>query len=218
MKFKNFNLKKIVTPIISKIPYERWSMDLIDMSVGNNHTYIFSLVDNFSGFLWTRKLLNRTGQTIINNLDNIVETNYPNISNGTYPRLLQIDNGGECSNALMTAFCNNNNIQQILSSSHHPSANGKVERKYREIRKNKSRFYKTNSNTWNVSMLRDYTKNINNQVNAKTKLRAIDLYSNGYTQQPVNLPNNPVLNNNSTQQELQDYNRNQIHNRAVLVI
>ena len=27
--------------------------------------------------------------------------------------------------------------------------------------------------------------------------------------------NNPVLNNNSTQQELQDYNRNQIHNRAV---
>ena len=51
-------------------------------------------------------------------------------------------------------------------------------------------------------MLRDYTKNINNQVNAKTKLRAIDLYSNRYTQQPVNLPNNPVLNNNSTQQEL----------------
>ena len=60
-----------------------------------------------------------------------------------------------------------------------------------------------------------YKKDINNQVNAKTKLRAIDLYSNGYTQQPVNLPNNPVLNNNSTQQELQDYNRNQIHNRAV---
>ena len=52
-------------------------------------------------------------------------------------------------------------------------------------------------------------------MNARTKLRAIDLYSNGYTQQPVNLPNNPVLNNNSTQQELQDYNRNQIHYRAV---
>ena len=37
----------------------------------------------------------------------------------------------------------------------------------------------------------------------------------GYTQRPFNLPNNPVLNNNSTQQQLQDYNRNQIHNRAV---
>ena len=56
------------------------------MSVGNNHTYIFSLVDNFSGFLWTRKLLNRTAQTFINNLNNIVATNYPNGSNGTYAR------------------------------------------------------------------------------------------------------------------------------------
>ena len=55
-------------------------------------------------------------------------------------------------------------------------------------------------------MLRGYKKNIHNQVNSKTKLRAIYLYSNGYTQQPVNLPNNQVLNNNSTQQELQDYN------------
>jgi transposase InsO family protein len=71
---------------------------------------------------WNRK-------NIINNLNNIVATNYQNGSNGTYQRLLQSDNGGEFSNALMTAFCNNNNIQQILSPSHHPSANGKVERK-----------------------------------------------------------------------------------------
>jgi hypothetical protein len=34
----------------------------------------------------------------------------------------------------MTAFCNNKNIQQILSSSHHPSANGKVENNW-DIRK-----------------------------------------------------------------------------------
>ena len=78
--------------------------------------------------------MNRTAQTIINNLNNIFDTNYPNGSNGTYPRLLQSDNGGQISNALMTDFCNNNNFQQILSSSHHPSANGKVERKNREIR------------------------------------------------------------------------------------
>ena len=96
----------------------------------------------------------------------------------------------------MTAFCNNNNVQQILSSSHHPSANGKEERKNREIRKKKKAgFLRQNYNNWNVLMLKDYTKHINNQVNAKIKLLAIDLYSNGYTQQPVNLPNNPVLNN-----------------------
>jgi len=42
-------LKKIVRPIISKTPNERWSMCLIDISVGNTHKYIFSVVDNFSG-------------------------------------------------------------------------------------------------------------------------------------------------------------------------
>jgi transposase InsO family protein len=103
--------------------------------------------------------LNRTAQTIIKNLDNIVETNYPNGSNGSYPRLLQSDNGGEFPNALMTVFCNNNNIQQILSSSHHPSANGIEERKNREIRKRiKAGFIRQNYNNWNASMLRDYTK------------------------------------------------------------
>lgn len=208
--------KKVVRPIISKTPNERWNMDLIDMSVGVIHRYILSVVDNFSGFLWTRRLLNRTAQTIVNTLQEIINANYPNGSNGTYPRLLQSDNGGEFSNALMTAFCNNNNIQQILSLSHHPSANGKVERKNREIRKKiKAGFIRQNANNWNATMLKDYTQNINNQVNAKTKLRAIDLYSVGYNQQPAGLPVNPVLNNNSTQQQMQDYKRNEIHNRAV---
>tara|TARA_R110000824_G_scaffold70899_3_gene181711 strand:+ start:1269 stop:2708 length:1440 start_codon:yes stop_codon:yes gene_type:complete len=208
--------KKVVRPIISKTPNERWNMDLIDMSIGVIHRYILSVVDNFSGFLWTRRLLNRTAQTIVNTLQEIINANYPNGSNGTYPRLLQSDNGGEFSNALMTAFCNNNNIQQILSLSHHPSANGKVERKNREIRKKiKAGFIRQNANNWNATMLKDYTKNINNQVNAKTKLRAIDLYSVGFNQQPAGLPVNPVLNNNSTQQQMQDYKRNEIHNRAV---
>ena len=162
-------------PILSKTPNERWSMDLIDMSVGASRRYILSVVDNFSGFLWTRKILNRTAQIIVNKLQEIVNSNYPNGSNGTYPRLLQSDNGGEFSNALMSAFCNNNNIQQILSLSHHPSANGKVERKNREIRKKiKAGFIRQNDNEWNESMLRDYTKNINNQVNAKTKLITMD--------------------------------------------
>ena len=48
-------------------------MDLVDMSVGNTHTYIFALVDNFSVFLWTRKLLNRTAQTIIHNLNKLLK-------------------------------------------------------------------------------------------------------------------------------------------------
>ena len=49
-EIQKLQFTEVVRPIISKTPNERWSMDLINMSVGNTHTYIFSLVDNFSGF------------------------------------------------------------------------------------------------------------------------------------------------------------------------
>ena len=42
-EIQKLQFKKVVRPIISKTPNEWWSMDLIDMSVGNTHTYIFSL-------------------------------------------------------------------------------------------------------------------------------------------------------------------------------
>ena len=50
-EIQKLQFKKVVRPILSKTPNERWTMDLI------------------------RKLLNRTAKTIINNLNNIVETN-----------------------------------------------------------------------------------------------------------------------------------------------
>jgi len=35
LKIQKLQFKKVVRPIISKTPNERWSMDWIDMSVGN---------------------------------------------------------------------------------------------------------------------------------------------------------------------------------------
>jgi hypothetical protein len=61
----------------SKTPNERGILDFVDMRVESTHKHIFSVVDNFLGFLWTRKLLNRTAKPIINNLDNIIETIHP---------------------------------------------------------------------------------------------------------------------------------------------
>lgn len=51
------------------------------MSVENAHGYIFSLIGYFLDYLWTRKLLNITAQPFVNNLENIVESDYPNGSN-----------------------------------------------------------------------------------------------------------------------------------------
>ena len=111
-------VKKVNKPIISKTSNERWSMDLIDMSLGNTHRYILSVVDNFSGFLWTRRINNRNRFTILNNLQNIIDTSYPRGSSETYPRLIQADKGGEFHNNDLRNFCQNNNITLIFSKSY----------------------------------------------------------------------------------------------------
>jgi len=147
-------VKKVNRPIISKTSNERWGMDLISMVVGNTNRFIFTVVDNFSGFLWTRRITNRRAQTIVNNLQDIVASAVPRGSGGTYPRLLQCDQGPEFNNQNMFNFCNANNIRLILSKSYSPAANGKIERKNREVRKKiKAGFIRQNANDWNATSL-----------------------------------------------------------------
>jgi len=169
-------------------------MDLIDMSLGNYHIYIvMTVVDNFSGFIWTRRILQRNGATTVNVLQNIINTAPPQGSGGTAPRLLQSDRGGEFANAPMTNFCAANNITQILTKSYSPASNGKVERKNREIRKKiKAGFIRQNLNNWNAQMLDQYTQNINRQVDLRSNFRPIDLYETGHAPPPGNTPPPPV--------------------------
>jgi transposase InsO family protein len=212
---KTPTLKVVNRPITAKVPNERWGMDLVDMSVGNDTRYIMSVVDSFSGFLFTRRITRKTGPVILATLQDIIATPLPNGSGGTYPRLLQSDNGGEFSNQAMTAYCAHVGIRQILSTSYHPQANGKIERKNREIRKKiKAIFIRRNSNAWTVADLRDVTMNINDQVNRVTGLRAVDLYRTGYTPGGP-LPPKVTLSNQSTAQDLAIHNRHLQEERAV---
>jgi len=209
-------VKKVNKPIISKTSNERWSMDLIDMSLGNTHRYILSVVDNFSGFLWTRRINNRNRFTILNNLQNIIDTSYPRGSSETYPRLIQADKGGEFHNNDLRNFCENNNITLIFSKSYSPSSNGKIERKNREIRKKiKAGFIRQNRNYWNANMLNDYTQNINRQVDGRSKFRPIDLYTVGYNPPEEELQPVVPLDNHNTPEEIQNINRNYHRTRAI---
>ena len=210
-------VKKVNRPIISKTSNERWGMDLISMTVGNTNRYIFTVVDNFSGFLWTRRITNRTAQTIVNNLQSIVSSNLPRGSGGTAPRLLQCDQGPEFNNQNMFNFCNANNIKLILSKSYSPAANGKIERKNREDRKKiKAGFIRQNRNLWNATMLNYYTQNINSQVDLRSRFRPVDLYQPGYNPPDEDYEASSVpLANNNTQLDIEDNNRVYHRNRAI---
>ena len=66
--------KKVIRPISSKASNERFGIDLIDMSFGpmghRTDRYIFTCVDNFSGYVWARRLTTRSAQVIVNTLTN----------------------------------------------------------------------------------------------------------------------------------------------------
>ena len=213
--------KKVIRPISSKASNERFGIDLIDMSFGpmghRTDRYIFTCVDNFSGYVWARRLTTRSAQVIVNTLTNIINSAPPLGTGGTAPQIIQADNGGEFSNATLRTFCQNNNIKLILSTTYHPKSNGKVERMNREIRKKiKAGFIRQNNHVWTANDLQDYIANINSQPTQKSKLMPRELWTPGYN--PPNIILGPVvapaLANDNTQADLNLIRRKYEHERV----
>ena len=210
--------KRIISPIVAQTSNERWGIDLIDMSFGSpaNRTnrFILTVVDYFSGYVWARAITNKTALTIRNQLQNIVDTAPPRGSGGTYPSILQSDNGAEFQNNILTTWATANHINHIYTKSYDPTSNGKVERANREIRKKiRTGNIRNNNFEW-LQHLPAYIENINNQINARSKMNAVGLWRQGHA------PAHPVaqvapLNNNSTQQEKEMLQSQYLHNRSV---
>jgi hypothetical protein len=175
--------KKVISPIVAKAANERWGMDLIDMSFGLNanrtNRYILTVIDYFSGYVWARTLPNKRDATIRTRLNNIITTPYPLGSSGTYPHILQTDNGTEFSNATLAAYTTQHQIRHIFTTSYSPESNGKVERANREIRKKiKAGNIRRNNHAW-TNHLPAYIDNINSQMNSKSKMTPKQLWTQG---------------------------------------
>ena len=212
-------VRKINRPIKTRRSNERWGIDMIHMTVGNAHRYIFTCVDYFSGYLWTRKTTQVTKEAISDALRDVIQSNMPHGANGNAPDIIQSDNGGEFVNDLMDDLMDEYDITHIKTTSYHPKANGKVERKNREVRKKiKSIFIRQNQNSWTLGDLRDVTANINSQVTQKSKLRPIDLYQPNAPAAVNPLQANVTLQNDNTRDQLNTINRHYQNARAVGLI
>jgi hypothetical protein len=176
---------KVISPIVTKYPNQRWGIDLIDMSVGpqanrTHRRYILTVVDYFSGYIWARYLTNNLAANVTNAMINICTTAPPGGSGNTYPTILQSDNGGEFQNAILAAWTNANNITHIFTQSYTPKSNGKVERKNREIRKKiKAGYLRNNNKVW-IQHLPAYVLNINAQVSSRKNVSANQLWRPGH--------------------------------------
>jgi len=187
---------KVIAPIVTQRPNQRWGMDLIDMSTGagpNRATrYIVTVVDYFSGYIWARYIQNKRPATIRDALNGICTSPVNAVPAGagnTFPSILQMDNGGEFQNATMRTWAGAHNIQLIYTQSYTPKSNGKVERKNREIRKKiKAGYLRQNNNIW-IAHLNDYVVNINSQASSRKNMSAKQLWQPG---NPPILPMGPV--------------------------
>ena len=211
--------KLINKPIITTVPNERWGIDLINMEAYHNpglngsRIFILTVVDYFSGKVFAR--------AISNNLNNILS---PTLSNALAdicvhdahcrPHIIQADS--EFLKGTIRAWCHDNNIRMMKTSSYTPVSNGKVERMNQILRRKiKAGFIRNNNLAW-VAHLQDYVININNQQNSRNGLTPNQLWRQGYHRHPDGheLPELHDLNDNMNAQQRRDHNEAFIDHHA----
>ena len=215
--------KLVNKPITSRVPNERWGVDLIDMrpynipAVNANRRFIFTAVDYFSGRVFARAIANNQNNIAHPTLSNAINDICVNEAH-TFPHIIQADS--EFSVGAFRIWCNNHNIQLIKTTSYTPVSNGKVERMNREIRKKiKAGIVRNNNLAWNAH-LQDYVQNINNQQSSRNGLTPNQLWTQGYNPHPANQAIQPhiPLNDNMNVQQRQIYNETFIDNRARRIV
>ena len=204
-------------PIITKVPNERWGVDLINMEAyvgpaNQNRRFIFTAVDYFSGKVFARGMCNNRNNpeepTLSRAIADICEKSH------TTPHIIQADS--EFLKGEFLAWCQNHHITIIKTSSYTPVSNGKVERMNRELRRKiKAGIIRNNNSRWNEN-LQDYVMNINNQQNSRNGMTPNQLWSPGFHPHPQDhvLPEPTILHDDMTKQQKMNYNETLIDNRA----
>ncbi|KNZ53473.1 hypothetical protein VP01_322g3 [Puccinia sorghi] len=113
-------------------PFEKIHLDLIgpiDPQSKENHRFILTLVDNYTGYLAGFPLVKKddTCDVLINLLEN------ENKRLGYFPSWICSDGGGEFVGNRLVGFLGSKNIRRLISEPYHPEHNGRAERANRTI-------------------------------------------------------------------------------------
>lgn len=217
-------IKKIINEIIiEKAPNKRWAIDIIVMGKDYNkkengdNEYILTCIDYFSGKCWLRGLSSRAN----NKETDSIPSAFISICDeaDTYPEKLQSDS--EFYKGAIKRWCKTKKIKMIKTASYTPTANARVERLNREVRKKlKANFVRTNSLIW-FEYLQNFATNINNQKSSVTKLTPNQLWREGHEElEEVDdpLPTNELKTDNYTMAQLYDLHKRRVTNKALRAV
>ena len=92
-------------------------------SKNRHYLYILTVIDFFSRYVFAIGLTDKTSQTIISGLEDIIK----NQAQNTYPLIIQADNGGEFKSDVMTAWSKEHKVKIVHTLSYKPQSNGLIE-------------------------------------------------------------------------------------------
>ena len=129
--------KRVVKFIRSKKAYERYQVDLVEISKElysiNKSPYLLTCVDHFSKYAWAIPIKNKEAITVRNAIAQVFIQGYPEI--------LQSDNGREFVNKILDAYLISINVRHILGSPYHPQSQGAIEAFNKTVQKYLSAAY-----------------------------------------------------------------------------
>jgi len=115
---RNFK-ERVINPMRIYVPGFRWKIDLIgSMDQGG---YVFSCVDVFTRFAWTRILIDKNAFRVVMALEDIFKEGY-------VPKEILCDNGCEFVNKILENLCSEKCIKLLHGSPYTPTTTGAVER------------------------------------------------------------------------------------------
>ena len=117
--------KADLTPVIANGPLERIQVDLVDFlsfaEHNDGYSYVLTMIDVFSRYVWAIPLPNKEGTTIHDEMVKVFMVFGP-------PSILQADNGSEFITSILKRTCEVFNTKLVHGRARHPQSQGKIER------------------------------------------------------------------------------------------
>ena len=148
---KTHKKKRVVKYIRTKRPYERYQVDLVEISaelnMKNKFSYLLTCIDHFSKYAWAIPIRNKESITVRNAIAQVFIHGYP--------ELIQSDNGKEFTNKTLNAYLERIDVKHLYGSPYHPQSQGAIEAFNKTVQKSLSAAYdnaKDEKLDWDLEM------------------------------------------------------------------
>ena len=148
---KTHKKKRIVKYIRTKRQYERYQVDLVEISaelnMKNKFSYLLTCIDHFSKYSWAIPIRNKESIAVRSAIAQV-------FING-YPELIQSDNGKEFINKTLNAYLEGIDVKHLYGSPYHPQSQGAIEAFNKTVQKSLSAAYdnsKDEKMNWDLEM------------------------------------------------------------------